>query len=86
MNLDATKIIQLVEDKETELSDIRTQMESDFDLLTLEEFSAKKGYESYTSSQPRNFFDKVTDALNRASLSIQIKLPEDAKEEALAAE
>lgn len=81
MDLDAPKIIALVEDKETELSDLRTQMESDFGLLTLEGFSAEKGYESYTSSQPRNFFDKVTDALNRAALSIQIKLPEDAKEE-----
>jgi len=80
MDLDAKQITTLVEDKETELLELRTQMEEDFDLYTLEKYAAETGYESYTSSQPRNFFDKVTDALNRAELSIQIKLSDDAKE------
>ena len=80
MDLDANQIITLVSDKETELSELRTQMNEDFELYTLEKYEAESGYESYTSSQPRNFFDKVTDALNRAELSIQIKLPDDAKE------
>jgi len=81
MNLDEAQIIQLVTDKETELSELRTQMEEDFGLLTLEEYEAESGYETYTSSQPRNFFEKVTDAVNRAEMSIQIKIPEDEGDE-----
>ncbi len=87
MDLDAKKIIALIGDKESELEELRQRMDEDFDLYTLEAFvptnsdgTEMSGYEAYTSSQPRNFFDKVTDALNRAELSIQIKLPEDAKE------
>ncbi len=77
---DITKIQQLIKDKEDELGSLHTIMSSDFDLLTLKEYEAEAGYESYTSSAPRNFFDKVIDGVNRAELTIQIRLPEDASE------
>lgn len=73
------KLIKTQED-DTAFGELRDQMESDFGLLTLEEYSAESGYNSYTSSAPRNFFDKVLDGLNRSQLSIQIKLPEKASE------
>lgn len=81
MDLSIAGIKKLVGDKEKELDELRTRIDDHFDLYSLKEYAAEEGYESYTSSQPRNFFDKVTDALNRAELSIQIKLPDDAKEE-----
>ena len=76
------EILEAVQDKRNDLQLLRERMEGDFDLLTLKPFEpAVKGNESYTSSAPRNFFDKVTDGLNRAQLTIQIKLAEDATEE-----
>lgn len=68
--------------KEADLGELRERMNGDFDLLTLQEYQSRKGYESYTSSAPKNFFDKVTDGLNRATVTIQIKLPEKAKDKA----
>ncbi len=77
----ASEIITLVKDKEDELGSLHTRMAEDFDLYTLAEYEADEGYESYTSSMPRNFFDKVTDGLTRAEMVLQIKLPEDATQE-----
>jgi len=74
------EIKNAVKEKEGDLDALRTRMNEDLDLLTLVEYDSTKGYESYTSSSPRNFFDKVTDGLNRSALTIQIKLPEDAKD------
>ncbi len=76
-----SEIIEAIKDKESSLSELTTRMESDFDLFTLAEYEPAEGYESYTSSAPRNFFDKVQDGLNSAEISLQIKLPEDATEE-----
>jgi len=82
------EITEAINQKESDLSTLRTRMQEDFDLYTLTDYEAedgkgtkRKGYQSYTSSSPRNFFDKVLDGLNRAELSIQIKLPEKASEE-----
>lgn len=86
------EITTVIKQKEDDLEELRQQMSGDFDLYTLKEYAptdqngaVMTGYQAYTSSQPRNFFDKVTDALNRAELSIQIKLPDDAKEKDRAA-
>jgi hypothetical protein len=65
---------------ESDMQSLVTRWDDDYDLLTLAEFEAKKGYESYTSPAPRNFFNKVIDALNRAVVTTQIKLPEDASD------
>ncbi|MCP8305336.1 MAG: hypothetical protein H3Z50_07740 [archaeon] len=78
-------ILDLIKAKEDDLNDLRQQWEDDFKLYTLEEYvpdddSDNKIYEKYTSSQPRNFFDKVMDALTSAEISIQIKLADDAKQ------
>ncbi len=82
------EITQLVSDKEAELSELQTRMDEHFDLFALTPYEAKdadgntrKGYQSYTSSKPRNFFDKIMDGLNRAAMTVQILMPEDASEE-----
>jgi hypothetical protein len=84
---DLDEIKTLVKDKETELEELRARMDSDFDLFTLMPYeprdgagNTRKGYESYTSSKPKNIFHKVDDGLNRAALSIQIRLQENANE------
>lgn len=74
----ASEILTLVKEKEEELNALYTRMDEDFDLYALTGYEADEGYESYTSSMPRNFFDKVTDGLSRAEMTLQIKLPEDA--------
>ena len=74
------EIEDVVTDKESELSLLYVRMEKHFDIWRLKPYAAEAGYESYTSTAPRNFFDKVIDALNRASLTIQIELPENATE------
>jgi hypothetical protein len=58
------KVISNAEDNMTELVQ---RWDDDFDLLTLVEYDAKKGYESYTSPAPRNFHKKILDGLNRAA-------------------
>jgi hypothetical protein len=81
----AGEIKEAVDGKEGDsaIVDMRDLMEQDYaDGYTLEPFEPEKaGYESYTSSQPRNFFDKVLDGLNRSQLTIQVKVPEDSEEE-----
>ena len=81
------EILDAISTREGDLETLRQQMEDDFDLYSLLEYEptdasgkARKGYEAYTSSAPRNFFDKVLDALNRAALTIQIQVPEGASE------
>ena len=80
-----SEITRAITEKEGEFSTLYDRMATDFDLFALTEYEAKdefgnarKGYQAYTTSQPRNFFDKVLDGLNRAELTIQIMLPEDA--------
>lgn len=76
-----SEITTAITERETDMNDLRNQMEDDFvERYTLAEYEVEKGYESYTSSAPRNFLDKVVDGINRADLSIQIKLPDDATE------
>ena len=76
-------IVNAVKKKEDETAfvEMRDQMISDFnDGYALTTFDpGRKGYETYTSSQPRNFYEKVIDGLNRAQLTIQIKVPENAE-------
>ena len=84
---DLGEITTMIAQKETELEGLRTRMDDDFDLWALVPYEPKdeagntrKGYASYTSSAPKNFFGKTLDGLNRAQMSIQIKLAEAANE------
>ena len=84
---DVGQIKTLVRDKESELSLLRQRMQDDFDLYTMEDYEpkdltgkARKGYASYTTSAPRNIHDKITDGMNRADFSLQVRLPDDSKE------
>ena len=84
---DIGQIKKLVRDKEGDLSLLRQRMQDDFDLYTMVDYEprdltgkTRKGYASYTTSAPRNIHDKVTDGMNRAALSLQIRLPDDSKE------
>ena len=81
------EITEAITEQENNMVNLRTRMEEHFDLWALAKYEAKdpagntrKGYEAYTSSAPRNYFDKVLDGLNRSALTIQILLPEGANE------
>jgi hypothetical protein len=82
----AADITEAVTAVENGMGGLRSRMEYDFDLYTLKPFepidvqgNPRKGYQAATTSSPRNFFDKVMDGLNRAVVTIQIKMAEDAK-------
>lgn len=78
---EVSDITTAVTTKEQEMEELLKQMEEDFvERYALAEYQAESGYESYTSSAPRNFVDKVIEGINRSDISIQIKLPDDAKE------
>ena len=78
---DAGDILKAVKYQQAEMEDLRIRMEDDFDVYKLTEYSAKSGYESYTSTAPKNFFDKILDGVNRAALTINIRTDEGAKED-----
>jgi hypothetical protein len=72
-------VISAVSDLQSDMSLLYARFEEDYDLVrgTLYE-SEEKGYESYTSPTPRNYFEKIMDGLNRAEIQIAIKLGETA--------
>jgi hypothetical protein len=74
-------IKKVISRREQDFSELHTRMDEDFQLWALEKFKPVKGYESYTTPSPKNFFDKVVDGLARAAMTISIKLPEDATQE-----
>ena len=78
---DPGEILKAVKYQQAEMEDLRTRMEDDFDIYKLTEYSAKSGYESYTSTAPKNFFDKILDGINRAALTINIRTDEGAQED-----
>ena len=78
---DPGEILQAVKYQQSEMEDLRTRMEDDFDIYKLTEYPAKAGYESYTSTAPKNFFDKILDGINRAALTINIRTDEGAQED-----
>ena len=78
---DPGEILKAVKYQQAEMEDLRTRMEDDFDVYKLTEYSAKSGYESYTSTAPKNFFDKILDGVNRAALTINIRTDEGAQED-----
>ena len=76
------EILEAIQERQNDNQLLRQRMEDDFDLLSLKPFVPEiEGNETYTTTKPRNFFDKVTDAINRAQLTLQIKLAEDATDE-----
>ena len=78
------EIKRAVQDKGKDMSKLRSQMESDWGLWALEQMpgdEAKQGYRRYTSSAPKNYSDKMVHGINRAQMTIQIKLPPDASDD-----
>ena len=74
--MDAIKVVQ------NEFEGLRVRFQEDFEQgYERKKYESKSGYESYTSSAPRNFFDKIVDGVNRASLTIHVNTGEDALEE-----
>ena len=67
------QITALVDSQELYLEPLRSRMDKDWALATLEEFDAGPGYRSYTSNEPMVYFDKITVAL--ASGKLQIRYP-----------
>jgi len=78
----AADIIDLYDNKRasTAFAALIEQMESDFNLFALEPYQAEEGHQAYTSSKPKNDFNKVFSAINRASLTYQVVTAEDAPE------
>ena len=78
----AQEIIKLVAEKRESkpFADLFDQMETDFDLYSLEPYKAEEGHQAYTSPAPLNDFLKVFHGINKASLTWQIAIPEDAPE------
>ena len=74
------EITTAIETRERDMDALRERMDDDFDLWALEEFTPVEGYEKYTASSPRNYFNKVIDGMARAIMTISIKLPEDASD------
>ena len=72
-------IMMAIKAKQTEMEALRTRMEDDFDIFRQKEYEAKADYESYTSTAPKNFFDKILHGINMANLTINIKTQEDAE-------
>lgn len=74
------EIIKVVNQSEGDQDALRVRMQEHFEYAVGAEYQTAKGYEQYTSTGPQTFFEKITDGLNRAELSLQIKLAEDASE------
>ena len=74
--MDAIKVVQ------NEFEGLRVRFQEDFEQgYQLKKYEPKPGYESYTSSAPKNFFDKIVDGVNRAALTIHVNTGEDAQED-----
>ena len=71
-------IMLAIKAKQSEMEALRTRMDEDFDIYRQDEYEAKAGYESYTSTAPKNFFDKILHGINQANLTINIKTQENA--------
>jgi len=78
----ANQIVDMHDKKRssTPFTDLFDQMEGDFDLFALKPYVAEIGHQSYTSPKPLNDFTKVLTGINKASLTWQIAVPEDAPE------
>lgn len=81
--LTPASIMQMVDDmrKGQAYNDLVQQIDTDFDLFTLKPYEYEQGHQSYTSPKPLNDFDKVLTGINKASLTWNIAVPEDAPEE-----
>ncbi len=77
------EILKAVERQDKVLTDLRTRFEDDFGKWRLEPFQeGKKGeYDNYTSNEPRNLVDKVTEKLATAPVQIRIPIDVDTEEE-----
>jgi len=74
--MDAIKVVQ------NEFEGLRDRFQEDFEQgYQLQPYEPKSGYESYTSSAPKNFFDKIVDGVNRAALTVHVNTGEEALEE-----
>jgi hypothetical protein len=67
------EITNLVDSHERYRETLTSRMESDWSLLTLTEFDAGEGYQSYTSNEPMTSYDKMTTTL--ASGTVKIRIP-----------
>ena len=65
--MDAVKVVQ------NEFEGLRIRFQEDFEQgYQLQPYEPKSGYESYTSSAPKNFFDKIVDGVTRAALTVHV--------------
>jgi len=76
----AEEILTMVKTKRESgaFSDLRTQLAVFWDLWRLVPYEAEKGHQAFTSTDPRSDANKILSGLNKASLTYQIQVPEDA--------
>jgi len=86
---DPGEILEAVKAMEGTLENLRTRMDDDFyELYALDDYEPQndpdseegKGYEHFTTTSPRNFFDTAESGINRARLTLSITLPDDSEE------
>jgi len=79
----AASIVAMVDKKRNSQAfrDLFDQIDTDFDLFALKPYQGDSGHQAYTSPAARNDFLKVYHGVNKASLTWQIVVPEDAPKE-----
>jgi hypothetical protein len=66
------EITNLVDAHERYRETLTSRMETDWNLVTLTEFDAGDGYQSYTSNEPMTSYDKMTTTLSSGAVKIRI--------------
>ena len=66
------EIIQAVQRHADETDALRVRMEEDYELYNLAEYDAGDGYESYTSTSPQVYADKIVGWLSHHEIIIRM--------------
>src|SRR3990167_10608594 len=82
------EIMQLVDRKQGEASELRTRMEEDYALYTLQPFveidqegRPVKGFLSYTSNEPQVFADRIKAWMSASRLIVRIPMENKKRQE-----
>ena len=74
------EITNLVDAHERYRETLTSRMETDWNLVTLTEFDAGDGYQSYTSNEPMTSYDKMTTTLSSGAVKIRIPVAKAQRE------
>ena len=77
----AAQIVTLHDSFERYASELHARMESDWDLLTLKDYDPGEGYRSYTSNEPRTYFNKHVSFLIGGTIKPHVPIGKAKKDE-----